>query len=76
MQVHLAERLTASQKAPLPGGWGAPAGGTLVPDPFFIVFGALGQPCRGIAPASPAARTMAGLATGLNGSSTSSASRR
>src|SRR4249919_3728715 len=42
-------------------------GGTLVPDPFFIVLDALGQRYRVIAPAYPAAHTMAELVTGLNG---------
>ena len=42
-------------------------GGTLVPDPFFIVLDALGQRYRVIAPAYPAAQMMAELVTGLNG---------
>ena len=42
-------------------------GGTLVPDPCFIVLDALGQRYRVIAPAYPAAHMMAELVTGLNG---------
>jgi pimeloyl-ACP methyl ester carboxylesterase len=42
-------------------------GGTLVPEPFFIVLDALGQRYRVIAPAYPTAHTMAELVTGLNG---------
>lgn len=36
-------------------------GGTLVPEPFLIALDALGQRCRVIAPAYPAARTGQGV---------------
>jgi pimeloyl-ACP methyl ester carboxylesterase len=42
-------------------------GGTLVPEPFFIVLDALGQRYRVIAPAYPATHTMAELVAGLSG---------
>jgi hypothetical protein len=42
-------------------------GGTLVPEPLFLVLDALGQRYRVLAPAYPAAHTMAELVTGLSG---------
>src|SRR5512133_1194121 len=41
------------------------AGGTLVPDPFFLVIEALGRRYRIIAPAYPPIRTVAGLVDGV-----------